>query len=102
MYNIVTCVVLSTRRFNMQEYYSSVSPKGQITIPAEVRRLLNVKPRDRVAIVVEGKVVKLAPARSRLDASFQAVPAISPARTLEEMAEIAADEHAQHVAREGL
>ena len=33
----------------MKEMLSSVSPKGQITIPVAIRRLLGVKPKDTVA-----------------------------------------------------
>ena len=36
---------------------SSVTTKGQVTIPVEIRRRLGVRPRDKVAWVVEdGKV----------------------------------------------
>lgn len=86
----------------MKEFVSSVSPKGQITIPAEVRRMLGVKPKDKIAIMVEGEDVKLQPARSRLDATYQAVEALKPPRTDEEIEEIVAEEIAQAAAREGL
>jgi antitoxin PrlF len=86
----------------MKDFVSSISPKGQVTIPMELRKFLGVKPKDKVTFTVEGQAVKITPARSRLAASFQAVPALKRPRTLEEMAEIAADEHAQHVACEGL
>jgi AbrB family looped-hinge helix DNA binding protein len=86
----------------MREYVSSVSPKGQITIPAEVRRMLGVKPKDKVAIVVEGQDVKLQPARSRLEASYQAVEALNPPRTGEEIDAIVAEKIAQEAVREGL
>lgn len=86
----------------MKEFESSISPKGQITLPVEVRRRLGLRPKDKVNIQVEGDEVKITPARSRLAESYQAVPALEPPRALEEMTEIAAEEHAQHVAREGL
>ena len=63
----------------MKEFFSSVSPKGQITLPMEIRR----------------------PLGSPLDASFQAVPALRERRTFTEMAEIAREEHAQAGAQEG-
>jgi AbrB family looped-hinge helix DNA binding protein len=85
----------------MKEFFSSVSPKGQITLPMEIRRHLGVKPKDKVAVKLEGQEVKLRPLGSPLDASFQAVPALRERRTFTEMAEIAREEHAQAGAQEG-
>ncbi len=81
---------------------SSVSPKGQVTIPAEIRQLLGIKPRDRVVFRVDGGVVTIAPVRSALGRHYQSVPALDPPRTIEEMTEIAWEEHARAVAREGM
>ena len=39
---------------------------------------------------------------SPLAASYQAVPALDPPRTLDEMMEVAREEHAHEAAREGL
>ena len=86
----------------MKVFESSVSPKGQITIPLEVRRRFGIKPKDKVAIRVEDDQVTLAPATSALDAGFQSIPALSPRRSWEEVTELAADDHAQQAAREGL
>lgn len=86
----------------MKEILSSVSQKGQVTIPAEIRQLLGVKPKDRVAFRVQDGEVKLTPAPSPIDQSFQAVPALKTSRTLAEMAEIAREEHAQEASKESL
>ena len=86
----------------MKEFESSVSPKGQITIPLEIRRQLGVKPKDKVVITLDGDGVRIAPTDSQYEASFQAVPALGKRRTLDEMTEIAQEEHAQEAAREGL
>jgi len=48
---------------NTREAVSSVSPKGQITIPAAIRHLLGVGPKDRVAFRVENGEVVIRPAR---------------------------------------
>lgn len=86
----------------MKEYISSVSPKGQITIPAEIREMLGVKPKDKVIFEVGDEGVKIRPLAARLEASYQAIPALTPPRTLEEIMEIAREEHAEKAAREGL
>lgn len=86
----------------MREFESSVSPKGQITIPSEVRKRLGIKPKDKVTITIADDVVTLAPARSPLETIYQSVPALPRQLAVEDMTEIAAEEHAQHAAREGL
>ena len=44
----------------MPRFVSSVSPKGQITIPMEIRKRLGIKSKDKVAFEVEGDTVTLA------------------------------------------
>src|SRR5918911_570888 len=68
-------VVHSSRGADMKEYISSVSPKGQITIPAEIREMFGVKPKDKVVFEVGDEGVKIRPLAARLEASYQAVPA---------------------------
>ena len=79
---------------------SSINPNGQVTIPAEIRQILGLKPRDRVMFRVEEGVVTIAPVRSALGRDDQSVPAHDPPRPIEEMAEIAWKELVQAVARE--
>jgi len=40
---------------------SSVSPKGQITVPAEMRRALGIAPGGKVRFVLKGKQVLIEP-----------------------------------------
>ena len=48
----------------MKELVKTVTSKGQVTIPVEVRRLLGIAPRAKVALIVEDSQVRLAPASS--------------------------------------
>jgi AbrB family looped-hinge helix DNA binding protein len=43
----------------MRELLSTVTAKGQVTIPVEIRRLLKVKPHDKIAFILEGDQVML-------------------------------------------
>lgn len=52
---------------------SRLTQKGQVTIPAEIRARLGLKPRDRVRFEVEGNVVVLRPAGSTILAGYGAV-----------------------------
>jgi AbrB family looped-hinge helix DNA binding protein len=81
---------------------SSVGPKGQVTIPVEIRRLLGVRPKDKVAFRVEDGRVDLWPVRSGLDELYQTVPALAEPRRWDEVKNIAREERAQAAAREGL
>jgi AbrB family looped-hinge helix DNA binding protein len=80
----------------------SVSPKGQVTIPLEYRRLLGLKPRDTVEFDLDQGSVRVKPAPSRLKQIACSIPPLPQPHTDQEMTEIAAEEHAGHVAREGL
>ncbi len=45
------------------DYVSSLTSKGQVTIPASIRKALGLKPRDKVAFRMEDGTVRIAPAR---------------------------------------
>ena len=60
----------------MRELETKVTQKGQVTIPAEIRARLGLKPKDVVRFEIEGDEVKLKPASSQLLAGFGAVRAI--------------------------
>lgn len=78
-----------------------MSPKGQVTIPAEIRAILGLRPRDKVAFEVQEGQVLIRPARSTLDAIYRSVPALENPLTDKQMTEIAQDEHARQAAEEG-
>jgi AbrB family looped-hinge helix DNA binding protein len=60
----------------MKELLSVVTRKGQITLPAEIRKSLGIKEGDKVALSLaeldEGKVI-LRPVRSAAEMTFGAV-----------------------------
>ncbi|MBM3933318.1 MAG: AbrB/MazE/SpoVT family DNA-binding domain-containing protein [SAR202 cluster bacterium] len=57
----------------MKEMKTRITQKGQVTIPAEIRSRLGLKPRDTVRFTMEGDIVTLAAAKSRLLEGFGAV-----------------------------
>jgi AbrB family looped-hinge helix DNA binding protein len=80
----------------MKEMLSSVSPKGQVTIPLAIRQMLGVKPKDKVAFKVENGQVLIAPARYTLESVMGSVA--PPTRT-EEFERISAEAKEEHLAR---
>ena len=92
----------SEERSGVEGGHRSVSLKGQVTIPAEIRRLLGVGPGDKVSFSVRNGQVEVHAVRPPLDESFQAIPALSPRRSWKEIERLAAEEQAERVGGEGL
>jgi antitoxin PrlF len=57
---------------------STISSKGQITVPLEIRRRLGLKKGDRVEFVVEGDRTIMRPAQSR-ENPFEKYAGVLPA-----------------------
>lgn len=45
-------------------YSSTISSKGQVTVPQPIRNRLGISPGDRVEFVIEGERTLIRPARS--------------------------------------
>ena len=71
-----------------KEMLSSVSPKGQITIPVAIRRLLGVKPKDTVAFAIKDGQVTISPARFSLESAFGS---LEPPHGVEDFEQLIAD-----------
>lgn len=48
-----------------EKHFSTISSKGQVTVPLEIRRRLGLETGDRVEFVIEQDRTVLRPARSR-------------------------------------
>jgi antitoxin PrlF len=61
----------------MKEFVSTINSKGQVTIPADVRRQLGVGSADKVAfLLTEAGTVDLRPVRFTLEAVLRALPGL--------------------------
>jgi AbrB family looped-hinge helix DNA binding protein len=63
----------------MKQIVTTMTQRGQVTVPSEVRRLLGLKPRDKVAFSIEDDEVRLTPARFTLESAFGSVKPIKRA-----------------------
>jgi len=82
------------------EYIRTVTTKGQVTIPAEVRRLLEVKPGDQVVFRVKEGSVELEPVSVTLEDAFGAVSPRSRPENFAVLRQIAIEEHVGKVVEE--
>jgi AbrB family looped-hinge helix DNA binding protein len=55
------------------ERVTTVTSKGQVTIPTELRRALNIKPRDRVSFELVDGEIRLRPSKSVVETTYGAV-----------------------------
>jgi antitoxin PrlF len=80
----------------MNEQLTVVTRKGQVTIPAEIRRALGIKEGDKVAFVLEDDQVKLTRKGSVVEQTAGAlksdVPALSPQEECEATEQAIAEE----------
>lgn len=69
----------------MQQFEATVNIRGQVTIPLEIRHLMGLRPHSRVVFEMEGDVVKIRRASSKL---LQGYGAVTPKRKPENLREL--------------
>lgn len=82
--------------YNMKEVLTTITQRGHVTVPAEVRRVLGVKAKDKVAFRIEGDQVTLTPARFSLETAYGSV---KPRQKPEDFVEVARQAKEEHVER---
>jgi antitoxin PrlF len=89
----------AVRVFNMKEIIATVSSKGQVTVPAEVRKHLGIKEGDKLSFVIgdEGSVTVEAP-RYRDVASLRgAAGRLEKPLDWKEILQIAREDHVREI-----
>lgn len=85
----------------MREISATTTQRNQVTIPAEVRRLLGLKPRDKVAFTIEDDgEVRLAAASFSLESAYGSVKPVADSIDLDQAVHDAKDDKAEQTARE--
>ena len=83
----------------MKTIVTTLTQRSQVTIPAEVRRLLGVKPRDKVAFTIDDGGVRLAPASFSLESAYGAVKPVEKPENFDEITSIAKEAKAERTVR---
>jgi AbrB family looped-hinge helix DNA binding protein len=84
---------INTFQYNDAELVSTLTRKGQVTIPSPIRKLLGLKPNSKVAFLQKKDGVHIAVPRYTLDTIRGAVPALSRKYSEKEIREIAIESH---------
>jgi len=80
-------------RYSDAELVSTLTQKGQVTIPVQIRRLLGLTSRAKVAFLQKKDGVHIAAPRYTLNTIKGAVPALSRKYSEKEIREIAIESH---------
>lgn len=48
----------------MQPYTSTITAKGQVTIPVEIRKMLGIAPHNKITFLTEQKHIRIIPSTS--------------------------------------
>jgi AbrB family looped-hinge helix DNA binding protein len=79
------------------EYVQTVTVKGQVTIPVELRKMLGVQPNSQVLVSLEAGKVVIKPVSMTLEEAFGSVQPINVPESFKELREIALEEHIEGV-----
>ena len=79
----------------LEEHIRTVTSKGQVTIPIEVRRLLGVKANGKVAFHVRDGRVELHPVTMTLEEACGAVPPLARPVSPDEMRDMLDQDRAE-------
>jgi len=81
----------------MKEVLTTLTQRGQVTVPAEVRRILHLKPKDKVAFRIEDDQVRLVPVKFTVETAFGSVKPKSRPEEFEAISQAAKEEHVEQV-----
>lgn len=82
-----------------REVTATVTRRGQITIPAEVRRLLGTKPKSKVTFRISGSQVRLIPTRFTLESVFGSVRSHRRPEDFEKLEQQVREDRVEHTLR---
>ena len=84
----------------MVQVVTTMTQRSQVTIPAEVRRVLGLKPRDKVAFTIDGEEVRLSPVRFTVESVAGSLPPLNDGpQDFDELIRQAKDERAERTVR---
>jgi AbrB family looped-hinge helix DNA binding protein len=83
----------------MKQYTSTMTKRGQVTLPADVRRLLGTKPKDKVIFTIEGDQVCVKQAAFSLEKAYGSVKPSSRPEDFQKAIRLAKEDRAERTER---
>ena len=83
----------------MKQYTTTITKRGQVTLLADVRKLLGSKPKDKITFTVDGDQVCLSQAAFTLESAYGSVNPSRRPEDFEKISRLAKDDKAERAAR---
>ena len=83
----------------MREITTTLTQRSQVTVPAEVRRLLGLKPRDKVTFTIAEGEVRLKPVAYNLESAYGSVKTSRKPKDFDALSRAARDARAERTLR---
>ena len=83
----------------MTEITTTMTQRGQVTIPAQVRRTLGLRLRDKVTFIIEGNEVRLVSPSFTLESAYGSVKPSQRPEEFEEISQVAKEAKAEKTLR---
>ena len=84
----------------LKEHIRRITSKGQVTVPAEVRKKLGIRPGETIIFRISDDRVELDRAPMSLEEAFGSVPPLNRPEDFAVLARAAWEEHAEKVVAE--
>ena len=84
----------------MKEITTTITQRSQVTVPAEVRRVLGVKPRDKVTFTIADGEVRLRPVSYSIESAYGSVRPSGEPQDFAELSRVARDAKAERTLHE--
>ncbi len=85
----------------MRQFTTTTTQRNQVTIPAEVRHILGIKPRDKVAFTVEDSgQVRISAAPFTLETAYKSVKAAKDSREIDQIIRDVKDDKAERTLKD--
>jgi antitoxin PrlF len=81
----------------MKRIVTTVTQRGQVTIPAEVRRLLGLHPHSKVTFEIDNEEVRLASVPFTLETAYGSVKPLNRPEDFDAVSRTAKEEHVERV-----
>ena len=79
----------------MKEITTTLTQRSQVTVPAAVRRVLGVKPREKVTFTIADGEVRLKPVAYSLESAYGSVRPSRKPEDFDELSRVARDAKAE-------